>query len=211
MAQQLGPGRLRSQASKLIDNGQLTEAQGLLESHVQQERSAGVFELLAEIALRQGRFDDATQLFKELQERHGPSARIIARIGDVFDTSGQSAQAREYWMKAAQLQAGVDLKAIHHKLADSLTKQGEAEAAERHRALGHYYVGRELLQYGHAPQAINYFQGAVDLDPTLVQGWFYLGESHRMTGHSEESQAAYRKCLELNPFHGRALASMSAD
>lgn len=209
VTQGLGPGKSWKRGRKLIDSTELEEAQSLLEGEATKDRSAMVLELLAEIALRQRRFDDAVELLEELQAQHGPFPRITAQIGDVLAAS-QSDNARDYWLKAAQLQAGVDLKAIHHKLADSFTTSGDEDAARRHRALGHYFVGRELLHFGYADKSINYFAGAVELDPTLDQAWFYLGESKRLSGQADEAREAYRKCLERNPHHGRALANLAS-
>jgi tetratricopeptide (TPR) repeat protein len=168
-----------------------------------------VLELLAEIAQRQNRFDDAVELLDELQQRHGPFPRITALIGDMLATH-QPDKARDDWLKAAQLQAGVDLKAVHHKLADSFTTAGNEHAAQTHRALGHYFVGRELLHFGYADKSINYFAGSTELDPSLEQAWFYLGESRRLSGQSDSAREAYQKCLERNPHHGRALAILAS-
>ncbi len=207
--QKLGAGRYQARSRELIDTGRLEEAQSLLESQAAKDRSATVLELLAEIALQQKRFADALELFDELQQQHGPFPRVTDRIGDVLAAEGQSAQARESWLKAAQLQTGVDLKAIHHKLADSLAASGDEPTAKQHRALGHYYHGHEVLHRGQAAQAINSFVDAVKSDPGLTQAWFYLGESRRLTRQPEEARAAYQTCLEQNPDHGRALASLS--
>lgn len=207
--QRLGANGDLTQSRELIDSGRLKEAQRLLDSLAEKDRSAPVLELLAEIALQQDRFVDSLELLDELQNQHGPFPRITARIGDVLAAAGQSAQARESWLKAAQLQAGVDLKEIHYKLADSQTMAGDEEAANRNRALGHYYAGRHLLHRNHATQAIKHFEEAVRNDPALTQAWFYLGESERHSHQPEKAQAAYRTCLKLNPHHGLALASLS--
>jgi tetratricopeptide (TPR) repeat protein len=208
VTQHLGPARIWKRGRELIDSGRLEQAQAVLEEAGEADRSTEVLELLAEIALRQRRFDDAIALLEELQQRHGPFARITARIGDVW-AARQSSNARDYWQQAAQFQSGVDLKAMHHKLADSLAAAGDAEAASRERALGHFFVGRELLQFGYADKSVRYFQGAADLDPAFDQAWFYLGEARRRIGQAEEAKEAYRKSLELNPNHGRALAALA--
>ena len=206
--QQLGPGRLWTRGRELIENNQLVEAQALLESLPPLARSSSALELLAEIALQQGRFAEANQLFEELQKQHGPFARISARMGDVWAAAGQWPQAREAWRKAAQLQTQVDLKATHHKLADSFQAAGEEAVAKHHRARGHFHVGRELLQFGHVPQAVDYFAEAAELDPSFTQAWFYLGETRRLSGKVAEARTAYKACLKLNPHHGRALANL---
>lgn len=207
--QQLGPGRLWTTIAQLLESNALEEAKALLESQAETDRNMGFLELSAEIALRQQHFEIAVQLLEELQQRFGPFARITARIGDVYDAAGEFEKACDFWRKATQLQAGVDLKAVHHKLADSLTKRGKDADARQHRKKGHYFVGRELLQFGYAEQAVNYLQEAVEIDPSFTQAWFYLGEAKRLGGQRDEARAAYQKCLEQNPVHGRALTSLS--
>lgn len=206
---QLAPSQHWTDVTELINNNRLMEARSLVDQQLTETSSIAGLELSAELALREGQYQAATRLFEELQKQHGPLARITARIGDVYDAAGEATKACEYWRKATQLETAVDLKAIHHKLADSLSKQGHDQAASKHRGLGHFYVGRELLQFGYAAQAIDYFQGAVELAPTFSEAWFYLGEAKRLSGQGEEARAAYQTCLEHNPFYGRALTSIS--
>ncbi len=207
--EQLAPNVLWKEGRELIQAGRLDEAEQRLESAGRVDRSSAVVELLAEVALRRGRFNEAIARFGELQQQYGPSARIIARMGDVWDAAGGPATARAHWLRAAELGAGVDLKATHHKLAQSFARSGERPASERHLARGHYFVGRDLLQIGHPDKAIDYFAAAVRHDPEFAQAWLYLGEARRLSGQREPARAAYRSCLRLNPDHGRALAGLA--
>jgi pentatricopeptide repeat protein len=205
----LGPNRHWKRGRELIEGGQLDEAEAVLDEAGQVYRSPAVVELLAEVAVRRGRFDEALRLFEEFQEQGGPSARIVARMGDVWDAAGDPAKARASWLRAVRLGAGLDLKATHQKLAVSFADAGDQPAADRHLALVHYFTGRELLQLGRPDQAVAPFAAAVDRDPALAQAWFYLGESRRLTGQTEPAAAAYRACLRLNPDHGRALDALA--
>ena len=123
--------------------------------------------------------------------------------------SGEPEKARASWLRAAGLGAGLDLKATHHKLAQSFARASDQPTADRHLARGHYFVGRDLLQFGHADKAVTYFAAAVKHDPALAQAWFYLGEARRLSGEKEPAAVAYRACLDLNPDHGRALAGLA--
>jgi predicted TPR repeat methyltransferase len=67
-----------------------------------------------------------------------------------------------------------------------------------------------LLQIGHPDKSVNYFTASVKHDPQFVPGWFYLGESRRLSGQREQAITAYEACLKLNPNHGRALALLPA-
>lgn len=210
VTQSLGPARQWKEARDLIESGHLNEAERMLREARQADSNPAVNELLAEVAIRRGHFGEAIGIFEELEVRNGPSARITGRTGDVWEASGQPAKARASWLRALQLEVGIDLKSTHHKLASSFATAGDKPAAEYHLARGHYFVGRDLLQFGYAPQSVDYFAAAVKHDPKFTQGWFYLGEARRVSGQVALAASAYRTCLQLNPDHGRALASMAA-
>lgn len=205
----LGPGRDWKDARDLIEAGRLDDAENAIREAAQVYRRPGVDDLLAEVAVRRSRFAEAVGLFEGIESRDGPSARLAARIGDVWDAAGQPEKARASWLRALRLEAGADLKAVHHNLARSFSTAGDATAAEHHLARGHYYVGRDILQLGHAPESVNYFAAAVEHDSRFAQGWFYLGEARRLAGEPDPAATAYRTCLKLNPDHGRALAGLS--
>jgi tetratricopeptide (TPR) repeat protein len=206
----LGPNRTWTPARDLIEEGRLDDAERLLDEAGRVYRSPAVVELLAEVAVRRERFEQGLALFEEFQEMNGPAARIIARMGDVWEAAGDPSKARASWLRAARLGAGLDLQATHQKLAVSFARAGDQPAADRHLALSHYFAGRELLQRGRPDQAAASFAAAVERDPALAQGWFYLGESRRLTGQTGPAAEAYRACLRLNPDHGRALVGLDA-
>lgn len=208
--QQMGMNRYQTQIEQLTASGQFNTAQRMLESLAANDRSATVLELLAENAFQQRDFDQAQLLFEELQQRHGPIPRITARVGDVWAAAGDATRARESWHQALQLQAGVDLQAVHVQLSDSYEMIGETVATRRHRAQGDYHSGLALLQKGDAMNATKAFADAVERDPVLTQAWFYLGESRRLTHQLAEARAAYQQCLSQNPNHGRALAALES-
>lgn len=207
----LGPGGQWKEARDLIEAQRVAEAAALLRAAAQQRDNAGIQELLAELALRTGQPTEAVRLYEDHQAQRGPAARVFAKLGDAYQALGDAAQARANWERAARLEAGADLKDVHHKLATSYRDAGDQVAATRHLARGHYYVGRELLKFGYADKAVGYFEGAVREDTALVAGWYYLGEAQRLAGQADEATRAYRKCLDLNPHHGRALAALGVD
>jgi tetratricopeptide (TPR) repeat protein len=206
----LGPNRHWKQGRDLFQEGRLDELDRMLGEAAGVYRSPAVVELLANVAIRLGRFDEAIRLYQELQEQNGPSARVFALMGDVWDAAGEPAKARENWLQATQLGAGLDFKATHHKLAQSFAQAKEPAAADRHLARGHYFVGLDLLRLGHPDKSISYFTAAVKHDPKLTQGWFYLGEAQRLNGQNPQAAGAYRECLRLDPNHGRALAGLAS-
>lgn len=192
-----------------IAAGRLDEAERLLAEVGRDEGGDLVLELQAEIAVRRERFEAARKLLEEHLERNGPTARVLARIGDVFDVAGKAEPARDGWLRAADLGTGVDLKATHHQLAQSFARAGDKHHAEQHLARGHYFVGRDLLKFGYIEKSIPYFAAAVRHDPSFAAGWFHLGEAYRLMDRNKEAEAAYRSCLRLEPDHGRADAALA--
>jgi tetratricopeptide (TPR) repeat protein len=209
VTQLLGSARKWKEARDLIESGRLDQAENALQELSRTDPSPGTDELLAEVALRRGRFREAAAQFEGYESRNGPSPRIAARAGDAWDAAGQPDKARAGWLRATRLEAGANLKDAHHKLARSFAQAGDKIASERHLACGHYFVGRDLLQFGYVRQSVDYFAAAGRHDPNLTQGWFYLGEARRRSGQVKEAESAYRACLKLDPHHGRALAALA--
>jgi len=46
------------------------------------------------------------------------------------------------------------------------------------------------------------------LDDGHAHTWFYLGETRRLLGDTAGAELAYRRCLQVNPDHGRALQGL---
>lgn len=209
VTQRLGPNWHWKEGRALIEARRLDEAEAMLREAGKTYRSNAVNELLGEVALAKGRPNEAITLFEEFQTRNGSSARMHARIGDAWHAAKDPAKARASWLHAAQLEAGADLKDMHHKLAVSFRAAADQAAADRHLARGHYHVGRELLKFGYADKSVAYFEGAVRTDRKFTQAWFYLGEAQRLSGERDDAVGSYRKCLALDPDHGRALAALA--
>jgi tetratricopeptide (TPR) repeat protein len=209
VTQTLGANRHWKEGRDLIEAGRLDDARTMLREAGRVFDSSAVTELLAEVALRQHRFGEAVELLEEFEARHGATARIAARVGDVWAAAGDAAKARASWLRAVQLAAGLDMQSTHYKLAMSLGAMGNEGEAQRHLGLAHYFVGRALVQAGRPAEAADLFSTAVKHDAKLVQAWFYLGEAQRLAGQERSAASAYEKCLELNPHHGRAHASLA--
>ncbi|MBC8001709.1 MAG: tetratricopeptide repeat protein [Opitutaceae bacterium] len=52
------------------------------------------------------------------------------------------------------------------------------------------------------------FEEASSVLPDHAHTWFYLGEIRRLQGDKPAAEAAYRRCLAVNPDHGRALQAI---
>lgn len=71
-------------------------------------------------------------------------------------------------------------------------------------AMFHSNRGAEELQRGDEDAALNWLRVAVQLDPTLANGWVNLGVVLRRRGEAAHAELAYKTALEVDP---RALSA----
>ncbi len=207
--QTLGAGKQWAQGKELLQAGQLEAAERMLSEAAQVFHSPAIQELQAECALLAGRLDEGIRLLEAFQDENGRSARLIARIGDAQDSQEDTVKARASWLRALDLGSGLDLTATHLKLAQSFRLAGNQEQSERHFGFANFHAGRELLPFGPADRVVELFRAAVKQNPDFPEGWFYLGEACRRAGMEQEAAAAYRQCLQRQPYHGRARAGLA--
>jgi tetratricopeptide (TPR) repeat protein len=93
---------------------------------------------------------------------------------------------------------------IRSRVFTHLTNFEEAQqAAERVidqekpriRALGHYQLGRVLLEKGDTARAATHFQKARDLNAGWKDPLFYEGVCHIIDGHPEKTRSCWRKLI----------------
>ena len=85
---------------------------------------------------------------------------------------------------------------------------GDVSLAKRHRGLQEFRSGVDALQHNRLDEAHSALDQAVAMVPDHVSAWFYLAETCRFLDRQGQAEHAYRKCLELNPDHGRALRGL---
>jgi tetratricopeptide (TPR) repeat protein len=178
---------------------------------------AGI-DLLAKVEARHRRLGEAINLLQEVIDRAGPSVHFLTRLGDMYEQTGQLDRAVEAWSRAVQLGFAPGAKYQdyqHRKLAAYYERKGDKEAARRHLALAYYATGHEafwddeLSEDRKLPAARRAFEQAVEFDPGSPHAWFYVGETRRLLNEPEDARQAYKRCLEINPDHGRALAGLA--
>lgn len=159
----------------------------------------------AEVEYRKGKLADAIAWLDEAITRDGPAWPILERLGDTHQEAGDANKALAVWDRAASLGTGPELKNLRHKLALAHEKAGRQDAANSYHALAAMSAGIEAFEAARVDRALTAFTEATRLNPRLAHAWFYLGECHRLSGRPDEARAAYEKCLQLDPDHGRAL------
>lgn len=164
---------------------------------------------LAEVEFRMGRPVEAARLLQEIVDRAGPSAPILDGLGDALLAAGRPDAAVRAWTRATELGIGATAKMPHLKLAQYYRKAGNAAAANRYESRAWLAAGHDVFWAGRYAEARLPFEKAVEFDPRLAAGWFYLGEVRRLTGRPDEARVAYRWCLDIDPNFGRALTGLA--
>lgn len=142
---------------------------------------------------------------RQIEEEEFPLPTAWQLRGEVAFAEQQWAQAFAAWTHAENLQPNaVD----HIKLATVLEHLGDLAGAKRHLALAGQFAGISLFREGKTDQARTTFEQTASIDPELSEVWFYIGECARLSGDDRQAAAAYRRTVEINPAHGRALARL---
>ncbi len=159
---------------------------------------------------------------KEAETCYRQAIRLSPRMAPAFFNLGVLYQQQEQLDKAAEMyQKALAIEADYHEALTNLGAiyqlQGQLKEAERcyRQALAiqadaqsYLNLGTALYALGLHKQAIEAFQQALSLNPKLADGWNDLGETWRDQGNMAEAIKCYRKALERQPDHDRALYNM---
>ncbi len=156
---------------------------------------------LAKLEWEQGRPQQAIDLMEQCHQRVGASARGLDLIGVAWVKLGDNKKARQAWQQAAQLE---DTANLHSKLAELSRLEGDAPGARRELALEQFMNGKDAYLTNNLAAAREHLVASVRMVNDHAPAWFYLGETCRALDETRGADVAYRRCLELNPDHGRA-------
>lgn len=219
---QFGIAGQREKLAQLLASGTRQAADQLAQGLLADEWTPAVADHWAEVAFQQGRPREAITRLEEAIARDGPAWPLLERLGDAYSEAGDAGKALVVWERAARLGTGPELKNLRHKLALDYEKAGRQDVANSYHALAALSAGIEAHELLIALSAnidafvvsrqadlVSALTEATQRDPRLAHAWFYLGEDHRLRGQSAEARAAYEKCLQLDPDHGRAIRGQS--
>jgi len=163
--------------------------------------------LLAQFELAAENTSGVTEALRDSIDRTGPTSEKLELLGDVAAKRGEADQAREMWLRAADLPASQNPASnytVHEKLADAYRLGGDPERAAHHNALAYYEKGKFAWRSSDVNAALAEFERATHTLTKHTHAWFYLGEARRASNNPDAARRAYRRCLEINPNHGRA-------
>ena len=93
---------------------------------------------------------------------------------------------------------------VNEKLNMAYQASGEEGKAAQQKGLMRLEKALLMWNRNEVRKSLVEFQGAVEVIPDSVIGWFYLAETRRLLGDGSGAREAYQTCLQLDPQHGRA-------
>jgi tetratricopeptide (TPR) repeat protein len=196
-------------AEQLVGTRRFPEAETKLRAILAKEWNASALDLLAEIELQKQRPAEAVRLLREAIDRDGPSVHLLTRLGDAHEANRDMKLAVQAWTQATELGIGASVKNLHYRLGEHYQQAGHANLAKWHSSRAFLAAGHELFWKGDYANALPAFTEATQVEPTLAEAWYYVGEANRVLNKPDAARTAYTKCLQLNANHGRALAGLA--
>ncbi len=168
-----------------FNQGRIFEAESicrrLMQSHPDAVDPAN---LLALIRKKRGDAAEAERLMRSCLDRDPGRADICANLGNLLVAAGRHQEAETAYRDALRLDQS--LRAARLGLGRLLNETGQSKKAEIE---AHELIGRNADD---------------------VEAWAVLGVSLRNQGRYGESEAAWRKALEINPRYGVARHNLGA-
>ncbi len=152
--------------------------------------------------LKAGRHQIALGILKDLMDRIGVSANVSELKGDVQLELGDESAARKTWKLGTEFEVS---QSLHEKLASLCRRMEDIDSVRHHEGMAEYAAGKAAWFKDDLGAARDAFSKATEKVPDYAHAWYYLGETRRALGDVTESAAAHRRCVEINPNHGRAL------
>jgi len=125
--------------------------------------------------------------------------------GAAYSLRGDKQRAVELWLRAVQRSPNVPL---HQILARHYDDLGDTPSRDQHLGQAALLMTKIYDWSNQLEAAQRSVSEAQTLLPENDQVWFYSAEIKQALGHPAEAQADYRRCVELNPGHGRAIRAL---
>lgn len=160
--------------------------------------------MLAALATLRGDHRRAVKLLQEIVDRRGPSCRRLERLADSYADLGDFEQAVSTLKLALQTRSRDDLRGVYNKLAKWSRRLNRDADAHRYAALHRLWQGKFAFWKADWAKAEAELSVATTKLKTSTDAWFYLAETQRRLKQNDKARASYRRCLTLDPHHGRA-------
>lgn len=207
-----GPGPeakgLLQKARTSLNEGNLGQAEKEFRGVTELDsNNAEAFHMLALMAYRNGRLEEAGEMILEAITRNDDDPEIHANCGAIMNLLGRSWEGEASSRHAIELRPGY--AEAHNNLAVALEVQGRLKEA-RESALkaikltpdyteAHINLGNIRMRMGEIEAAIEAYEQAVKGAPDNPMARTNLASALREAGNLDAAEAECRKAIELNP------------
>jgi tetratricopeptide (TPR) repeat protein len=194
--------RLQGAAAALCDN-RIPEAEALLRSHLAQyPTDVAALRMLAEVAARLLRYNDAQRLLERCLELAPSFDAARHNYATVLNRQGRAAQALEQCARLlAKEPHNPNYRSLQAATSANLGDYADSIAAYETVLRGYPQQPKLWMSYGHAlrttgkvPESIAAYRRALSMEPTLGEAWFSLANLKTFR-FSDEDLAAMRQAL----------------
>ncbi|MGB3138586.1 MAG: tetratricopeptide repeat protein [Nodosilinea sp.] len=170
------------------------------------------------VVAERGKFDRARTIMAAYLSDHPDDGYLLNKLAALYVEADQSEAALPLLDRALDRADTLDELThyeLHYHRALALAKHPEQAASDYRAALEQPVPPKlklgALINFGSLKKAQGDFESAIDLfqqaiavDPTLAIAHYNLGTAHRARGYLDEAIAAYRSAIALDPVHAAA-------
>lgn len=206
LRQFLGEEAIINAANERAAKGEIAPALEMTRQLLDEAYSQRAALAAAQFAFRLGQFQESKQILEECQRRFGSNVELLQHLGDAYAGTGDETRAQAAWLKAVRILDGPDLRS---SLAASYRRTGNTAEAARQEGYAISAKGKRLWRKNALAEAKSALTRATEIVADHAPTWYYLADTLRALGEKDAARAAYTRCLELQPEHGRAILGLS--
>ncbi|MSR57175.1 MAG: tetratricopeptide repeat protein [Planctomycetaceae bacterium] len=156
----------------------------------------------ASMQVQAGNFEAAAPLLdRQINAQGFPTAIAWEALADVELSRDREQPA---WQALQHAERMLPNPNLHFKMAELAKRLGDDAAYDRHLCRAGLLVSVGLLRSNRLEEARRSLRGVLTLDPNMSDAWYFVGETESRLGQIAQARAAYRRCLTVDPDHGRA-------
>ncbi len=205
--QEFGGLRLLRQSQQMEAEQKWEEAKAPVQDLLARGWPETYLEKLAQLELSAGRPAKAIEQIERLFEVSGPNGEAYQLIGQAWLELGEFEKSRRSLLAAERMGANRSATGnlqIQQLLVRVCEKLSDDVARRRHQARVFFELGKLAWLRNDVAQAQQLFQRSTALSGDDPLGWFYLAEANAVLSNQAGAVAAFQRCLQLRPNHGRA-------
>lgn len=207
----IGYGKLLNEMVQKTNQRKNLEARKGLQELLEMEWNLAAHESLVKCTNQSSRTNIAIDLINERIKRFGPSSKWYARLGETYLQREEVEKALEAWKIGAKLNSDEFGKNCYRNLARYYIEQKyDMETSYKYQKVGIIGFSTEALGSGEYSKALPFATKAVELAPESAEAHYKLGETLVGLGRLEGALEAFKKCVELEPTHGRGIMQLRA-